>query len=351
MQRVACGLFGMFLCVISSCDSPEPDSLVWSDLPEVRFIPHPAGRFLAGRRIGIDPGHGGLPRGHRPDRGFEGEVNLEVALALQEFLERDGAVVLLTRDSDVDVTLEARPRLVEGQGAEVFISIHHNAVESPEANYTSTWYHRDVDLEPASLDLARRVERRISEALRTPQRVPTPVLADTLMYEKEGFAVLRSAVVPAILCEASFYTHPEEAERLADPEYRRREAYGYYLALVDYFAAGTPTLAFRSFEERKRRDPVLHLELDDGVQSRGGWGSREVRILASSISCRVDSRRQIADYDPKTAVLSLRVPGFRRRARIEVRFQNLFKNSNYPTRFDLLRDSGGEVRLVPASRD
>ncbi len=326
--------------------SPGPST--WSRLPETSYVAHPAGRFLSGRRIGIDPGHGA---GRNPDREFEGRVNLQVALQLREFLQRDGAVALLTRDSNIEVPLAERPRSVEEQGAEVFVSIHHNATEDPEKNFTSTWYHQSPDKEPASLDLARAIQRGVLEALRTPLYA-NPLLTDSLMYGEKGFAVLRHARIPAVLCEASFFTHKEEQKRLENPEYLRREAYGYYLALVDYFSAGTPSLDLEAIQERSGEQGVeLRLILDDGLNTRGGWRSRKVRILPSTIYCRVDGKSVPFHYDEEQARLSLTVPflaepSFTEAAEIVVRFQNLYKNSNFPSSFELRRDPHGNLKFA-----
>ena len=54
-----------------------------------------------------------------------------------------------------------------------------------------------------------------------------PLMSDQLMY-RDGFAVLRHAEVTAVLCESSFYTNPEEEQRLRDPEHNLREAYGMF---------------------------------------------------------------------------------------------------------------------------
>ena len=170
--------------------------------------------MLQGRVIGLDPGHGGIDKDN--GWGFEGPVNLAVALELKRLLERDGARVVMSRMTDTDVPLAERPKKVELAGAEVFVSIHHNAIKNSDSNYTSTWYHGFPPKEPASLDLADCIQRRVRDALRTPLKVPTPVMTDRLMY-KTGYRVLREAHVPAVLCEASFLHGGRGEETTSEP--------------------------------------------------------------------------------------------------------------------------------------
>ena len=93
---------------------------------------------LVGRRIALDPGHGGFFKGSLGVHGLtEAEVNLAVALKLRDLLAVRGAQVLLTRSSDRDYLspadsslrsdLAERARLANAWGPDLFLSIHHNA--------------------------------------------------------------------------------------------------------------------------------------------------------------------------------------------------------------------------------
>ena len=91
-----------------------------------------------GRKIVIDPGHGSL-RSVDPDGGpgavrtldgetvMEKDLNLSVALKLRDLLKAAGANVLLTRETDVGVTLRDRWVASDTHQAEIFVSLHHNA--------------------------------------------------------------------------------------------------------------------------------------------------------------------------------------------------------------------------------
>jgi len=78
------------------------------------------------RTIVIDPGHGGTDGGASlPGGQSEKDVTLDVARALRSALQsRLGARILLTRESDQNVTASRRAALANGAGADLFISIH-----------------------------------------------------------------------------------------------------------------------------------------------------------------------------------------------------------------------------------
>jgi N-acetylmuramoyl-L-alanine amidase len=81
------------------------------------------------RTIVIDPGHGGKdPGAALPGGGAEKDATLEFARALRtELSERLGARVILTRDSDTDVSTGHRAEIADEWGADLFLSIHFDA--------------------------------------------------------------------------------------------------------------------------------------------------------------------------------------------------------------------------------
>src|SRR5262245_12526508 len=294
-------------------------------------------RHLEGVRVAIDPGHGGdadRPGYKRGPTGVrEAEANLRVALALAEMLEAAGAIPVLTRREDRDVPLAERARIAERERCALFLSIHHNAISDPSRNFGTVWVHADPDHSPASLDLAWSIHREVNRILDLPQSADCPILSDRLMYER-GFAVLREASMPAVLSEASFHTNPEEERRLSDPEYNRREAYGHFLGLARHAEGGLPRASLLA-PRVGPADPVLRVALDDGLQARKGWGSDRPRILEGSISVRVDGLPVPHDYDGVAGRISVDASGLGSGMHsLDLRFENVFKHSNHPTRFE-----------------
>jgi len=212
--------------------------------------------YLQGRRIFLDPGHGGEDRVNKGPEGdaIEADVNLRVGLALRDYLERAGAFVMMSRMKDTTVSLHDRPKHAEQLGAELFISLHHNATGTGDriTNYTAVYYHAyegHPEYHPANQDIARYIQRDISYAMRNPGPPFFSfdgTLSDFGIYANSGFAVLRHSSLPAVLIEGSFFTHPHEEQRLTIEEFNRIEAWGIFVGLGKYFAAGIPRLAVHS---------------------------------------------------------------------------------------------------------
>ncbi len=224
---------------------------------------------LAGRRIVLDPGHGGLFRGAIGVRGLtEAEVNLGVALDLRDLLAAHGARVLMTRETDRDfltpadsslrADLAERARLARAFDPDLLVSIHHNADAggAHDVNETQTYYKLGDD--GPSLDVAEDVHRAL---VRNVGIAANQVLPG-------NFYVLRTSEAPAILTETSYITFPAAEKRLRRPEKQRLEAEALFIGLARYFARPVPLIAeFAAdtasapgpgpWESGARPDPVL----------------------------------------------------------------------------------------------
>ncbi len=266
----------------------------WRKLPQANFGIPPYARYLEGIKICLDPGHGGqayLLNYKRGPTGLrEAEVNLRVALHLREFLKEAGASVFMTRTDDSFVSLPDRSEIANKNAVDFFISLHHNSFSDPETNYTSTWYHQDADDSRASLDLARYVQQSVADALRLPQFTPTGLYSDRLVIPS-GFGVLRQTKGPAILVEASFYSNPEEEQRLKKESYNKREAYGYFIGIARYVAAGFPKgILLTPIPESsvETKTPRIQIRVADGLHERGAWMLKRQQVFSDSIRVKLD---------------------------------------------------------------
>jgi N-acetylmuramoyl-L-alanine amidase len=198
---------------------------------------------LAGKRIVVDPGHGGFFAGALGVEGLtEAAVNLGVALRLRGLLLPHGAEVLLTRSEDRDflspadsslrVDLAARATMARAFGPDLFISIHHNADPGGrhDVNETQTYYKLG-DNGP-SLELAQDVHRAL---VRNVGIRPNQVITG-------NYFVLRESEAPAILTETSYITNPGVERRLRLPEKQQLEAEALFLGLTRYFMRRLPRI-------------------------------------------------------------------------------------------------------------
>lgn len=197
--------------------------------------------LLAGKRVVIDPGHGGYFRGCIGVNGLtEAEVNLGVALRLRDLLVARGATVLLTRDRDRDFLTPAdsslkgdlaeRARLANAFAPDVFVSVHHNADPAGrhDVNETQTYYR--LGDEGPSYDLGTDLHRSMVRNLGIEVQKLLP----------GNFSVVRNSDAPSVLTEASYLTHPEVEARLRTPEAQQLEAEAILTGLATWFARPRP---------------------------------------------------------------------------------------------------------------
>jgi N-acetylmuramoyl-L-alanine amidase len=154
-------------------------------------------RPLAGRRIVVDPGHGGRESGAPGAFGVnEKDLMLAISLKLATKLRARGALVTLTRDQDVTVPIYERPLLAERIGADVLISVHGNALPDgvdPATSRGSGVYYFHPQARPLADALQAALLRGLPE-----------VGNDGLHYQ--NLALTRPTSQLSILVETAFLT-------------------------------------------------------------------------------------------------------------------------------------------------
>jgi len=177
---------------------------------------------LRGIRILVDPGH--PPAGAIGPTGFmEKDANLAIGLRIAERLRAAGAIVSLTRTTDVSVDLAARPAQAVREDADLLISVHNNAF-GEEANPfrdhgTSTYW-----FQPNSADLARTLDRRIAGVTMIPD----------LGAKFGNLALVRPTWMPSCLTESLFMPIPEQEAALRDPAFLDRLAQAHVDGIADF---------------------------------------------------------------------------------------------------------------------
>lgn len=148
----------------------------------------------------IDPGHGGADPGAVALGLKEKDLNLNISLLLKQFLENAGEKVLLTRETDLFLSLSQRASLANKEKAELFLSIHCNASPDPKAHGIELFYFPES---ASSQQLAEKLAQTLGFLERKMRGI------------KPGkFYLLKHTQMPACLLECGFITHPEEAEWL-----------------------------------------------------------------------------------------------------------------------------------------
>lgn len=182
---------------------------------------------LQGKIIVVDPGHGGSDPGainHRYGY-YEKNIVLSVGLKLKQKLEQEGAKVIMTRSSDVYVSLSERSALANAKGAHAFVSIHANAATSASAHGTETYWNRTY-ASAASKRLADNIQKQLIARLDTYNRG----------VKEANFHVIRATKMPSVLVELGFITNDQEARRLVSDSFQNQAAEAIYQGLVEFFA-------------------------------------------------------------------------------------------------------------------
>ncbi len=337
---------------------PAPSDFAQQRIGTEQYPIPPYAAYLKGVKICIDPGHGGQPQRAGYKRGptgvREAEMNLRIAQYLRDLLTHCGAEVRLTRNGDVDLSLKDRAETANEWGADLFISCHHNAIDNkPNINRTTVWYHGDVDLRPSDLDLARYLCQGLLDGLALPQITGVPLKSDNLMYP-HGFGVLRAAKVTAALTESSFFTNPEEEQRLRDPEYNFREAYSLFIGLARYAFTGLPKAQLIEPADGciAPGTRMIRFQLDDGLRGRESWGFERQMIISDSIAVRLDGVGLPHEFRNEGYILTATLPDDLTPGEHEVRvyFENMYKNAVLNPYFTIEVTTENEPTTAPATQ-
>jgi N-acetylmuramoyl-L-alanine amidase len=175
---------------------------------------------LKGKRILLDPGHGGADPGGVGGDLVEAELNWDVAWRLAELLRLSGAEVEYTRLQGETMSVSRRVDGAIQAGADLLISIHHNSFIHAELNGTETyWYHNW-----SAHQLAKSVQNHLLEELETANRG----------VREAAFYLLRHVPVVPILVKVGFVTGSHDNAVLADRWMRERAALGIFRGIREY---------------------------------------------------------------------------------------------------------------------
>jgi N-acetylmuramoyl-L-alanine amidase len=244
----------------------EPDPPGW-DLPVAATLAAPATSGTGLIVVVLDPGHGGIDPGAERDGQSEAKLMLTFARELKDVLLRDSRFqVVLTREDDTFVPLETRSSVARKVGADVFLSLHADALAEGEATGT-TIYTLAMDASDAASEvLAERHSRDdllsgvdlsqqddevaavLMDMARASTMPRTDRLADALASaikdadikmhrhprQFAAFSVLKAPDIPSVLIELGFLSSARDLARLEDKAWRAKMAMALRDALVTW---------------------------------------------------------------------------------------------------------------------
>lgn len=186
--------------------------------------------LVLSRLIVLDPGHGGTDFGTQSiskPRYQEKSLNLVTANFVREYLKQLGYHPLMTRRDDTFVSLEKRAQFANELQPAIFVSIHYNSAPSAEAEGVEVYYYQSAENKSRtakSKQLAQAVLKHVLKYTKAKSRG----------VKHGNFAVIRETTMPAILIEGGFVTNTTEMERLKDPDYLKRLAWGITNGIEEY---------------------------------------------------------------------------------------------------------------------
>jgi N-acetylmuramoyl-L-alanine amidase len=219
------------------------------------------------RTVVIDPGHGGLETGAKGKFGaLEKDITLSISKKLKTIIERNLAFnVELTRDEDVEVSLEQRTALANYHDAFLFISIHANSSFRKKARGPETYFlslnatdrdaRRLAYLENNESDIGDKIfgqdEDNIKMILwdmaQSAYLKQSSMLADKIQDELNSllrtknrgikqapFFVLAGVACPAVLVETAFLSDAGEEKKLVSEVFQRQLAQAIFRGLVRF---------------------------------------------------------------------------------------------------------------------
>ena len=194
---------------------------------------------VSSKTIIIDAGHGGEDGGAVSNDGVsEAEINLKIALKLQQLLEQSGSNVVLTRSDnnaiyDVDKKtlrekknsdIRNRVKIGNGSSADIFVSIHLNKI--PENQYYG-WQTFFKDGNEDGKRLATCIQNNLNETMQKENK-RTPLKINNVY-------IIKHVEIPTTIVECGFLSNLEEEKKLLEDSYQDRLAWGIYNGIIDYF--------------------------------------------------------------------------------------------------------------------
>ena len=189
-----------------------------------------AGSRLSGKRIVIDPGHGGQDRGVIVDGISEADLMLDLARRLEGKMAATGMEALLTRGPHNCPDEAERARFANEAGADLILSLHSDGNRSPHAQGVATFHYGTGNGTSSTVGeaLAGFIQREV--AARTSMR--------NCGTHPKTWDLLRLTRCTAVRVEVGYLTNPEDRARLATAGFRDIVAEGILVAVKRLYLLG-----------------------------------------------------------------------------------------------------------------
>ncbi len=177
------------------------------------------------KQVVIDAGHGGIDPGKIGiNDAKEKDINLQIARYLQEYLEKQGVAVVMTRETDEGLygeyasnkkreDMQKRCAIIKETDPTVAVSIHQNSYHDGGQSGCQVFYYKQSE---EGEKLAKVIQQTMTEQLKPAK--------ERQVKANDSYYMLRHTVAPTVIVECGFLSNWEEAQRLLTEEYQKQVA-------------------------------------------------------------------------------------------------------------------------------
>lgn len=186
---------------------------------------------LLEKTIYLDPGHGGRDSGATYKDIYEKDINLIMCKKIEQYLISKGAIVYLTRESDIDLSttsvnkkrsdLSNRAKLINKSNANMYISIHLNYIFNSQWKGLQIFYNNKNKENEIIANKLTSYLKETSSNIREPKK-------ENIYY------MYKQITVPGVLIELGFLSNPNDRYRLTREEYQDKLAKNISNAIEKY---------------------------------------------------------------------------------------------------------------------
>ncbi len=183
----------------------------------------------------IDAGHGGKDPGKVGINGvLEKDINLEIAIKLQQFLELEDVEVILTRESDAGLydenasnkkvqDMKRRVEIIEQSAPVLTVSIHQNSYHEEYVHGAQTFYYENSE---QSKQLAEKIQQALLNGVDKENK--------RVAKSNDSYYLLKKTSSPIVIVECGFLSNSEEAGKLESDYYQEKMAWAIHLGILQY---------------------------------------------------------------------------------------------------------------------
>ena len=191
---------------------------------------------MGGRVIVIDPGHGGPDGGANQGEILEKDIALKVAKKLQNYLQQQGALVIMTREKDTDLApkkmkglakrkradLQERVEIINESDADLYVSIHLNSLADAQWRGAQTFFNNKKE---ANKQLAESIQKQLIKTLENTDREAKSM---------NGVYLVEYSKKVGALVEIGFLSNDEERQLLQNKKYQDKVAFAIYGGITKF---------------------------------------------------------------------------------------------------------------------